>query len=507
MTTGIPVRPGHEGDLFDRVMVGGDPQHASESLLNVLKSGRARPAFYEAVLARLGTSGSRDAQAVQLRSLVSGLGRAFGEDVAACFTLPTPTESADQIARILYLEVERGISDIRIRPVLAALVTVLDGGALPHLPTTGHPPVPIPRDRASIAMGPEQQVSLPDQPMSAAMRQAEIRTEGQSQSDGSLGNIASPNRHVIPPPSVRLPEGKPHAEHKPQIDKFRVLDAPVRSSQDEGDLITVPLFAAAPSGRPPGPVRLPSALPPPPDTQDADRIRGWLRGEPSWPDAIGVSAGLLFGGEAGDLMELEAAFHTDALSALWIYKARSGVSDGTADAAWCGRLGRDIGRFTVTHDDGVLALARTLANILSEQGAERIAPLVALGANLTVREELAEAVCGLIDAERDYLDDAPASVDGPPQNLLGAFSPSGSLAGGRCLERALRLHLSAAVPLGTAMRQSLSEFRLAQALRANPSAPYQVLAARYERDPAYPLEELSGQVAIIRIGYTEPPLI
>ncbi|WP_145693572.1 hypothetical protein [Gemmobacter caeni] len=205
-------------------------------------------------------------------------------------------------------------------------------------------------------------------------------------------------------------------------------------------------------------------------------------------------------------MEIEAEFQSDPVAALRIYKARSPVADGTPDAAWCGRLGRDIGRFSVSHEAGVIALARAVVTLLESQEPDRIAPLRAAGANLTVREELAEAVCGVIDTELDYLSDGPSEAGGPPQNLMGSFSPNASLTEGRCLERALRLHLTASVPLGTALRQSLTEFRVAQAMRENPNAPFQTLNERFERDPALPLAELSGRVPIVRIGYTEPTL-
>jgi len=242
----------------------------------------------------------------------------------------------------------------------------------------------------------------------------------------------------------------------------------------------------------------------PPKTTDPELIRSWLRGEPAFLDSIGISCGLLETGDPGDLMELDAEFHADPYAALRLYKARDQVADGTADAAWCARLGRDIGRFGVTHDRAVDILADTLSRYLRTHDPERSAVLLRAGAILKVKEQLAEAVCGLIDAEQDFISDGPRDVSGPPQNLLGSFTATADLSGGLCLERAFFIHLMSSVPFGTAMRQSVTEFRVAQAIRENPEAPFAFLIRRYDIDAALPLSELSGREAIVRLGFTEP---
>lgn len=301
------------------------------------------------------------------------------------------------------------------------------------------------------------------------------------------------------PPGSR--PGPVESAYDPQ-GPFRIPDRAVHCAQG---LIAAPLFPRGEDARGPGPVRVPRALPPPPEGRGPDAIRAWLRGEPVLTDSLGVRAGLIELGDPGDLMEIESEFHTDPAAALRLYRARDPVADGTADAAWCARLGFDLGRFGVTHERAVGVLSEALARQLAAEP-DRSGPLMREGAVLTVREELAEAVCGLIDAEADYLSDGPSDPSGPPQNLMGSFSPNADLSRGRCLDRALFLHLNAGVPLGGALRQSLTEFRLAQAVRANPAAPSPELDRRYERDPALPLAELSGLVPIIRIGYTEPVL-
>ena len=486
-------------------MADGNPQSAAELLFRVLKEGRARPAFEEAVRVRLG-AGSRHDLAERLRSSVTGPGRAFAESAASHLTLSEPERAAEQLSRLLYDQAAKGITEVRAYPVLSALVETLGAYPVPSAPeetSGGEPGRPGPENESAgnPAQGPA--------PLSDAMRQSEQRLRDPAPPGTRTSAPTESDHRPKRPASSEVTGGRADRSEVKRQDRpagFVPLEGPVLSRREEGDLISVPLFPVTPSGRPPGPVRVPAALPPPPATRDGDRIRAWLRGEPATPDAIGVSAGLMFVGEPGDLMELEAEFQSDPVTALRIYKARNPVSDGTSDAAWCGRLGRDIGRFSVTHERGVMVLAQALATLLEGQGADRVAPLRAAGANLTLREELAEAVCGLIDAELDYLSDGPKQVDGPPQNLAGSFSPNASLAEGRCLERALLLHLTASVPFGTAMRQSLTEFRIAQALRENPNAPFQTLNDRYERDPALPLEELSGRVPIVRIGYTEPTL-
>lgn len=286
---------------------------------------------------------------------------------------------------------------------------------------------------------------------------------------------------------------------------FRIPDRVVRCGPEEGSL-AAPLFPVTPSEHGAGPVRVPAALLAPPDTSDPELIQGWLRGTPSFPDSLAVRAGLLDHGDPGDLMEIEAEFHADPKGALRLYKAAAPTDDGTADAAWCARLGRDVGRFGVTHERGVEILAQALRDQMASWPSSRVAPLKRAGSILVVREEMAEAVCGLIDAEAEFLEDGPQDPTGPEQNLLGAFSPSCDLSHGLCLKRALILHVTAGVPMGGAMRQSLSEFRLAQAMCENPDAPIDFVSRRFDLDPALPLAELCGREPIIRIGFTEPAL-
>ena len=327
---------------------------------------------------------------------------------------------------------------------------------------------------------------------------------------GVRPGVAGPARPSPPqaPPAARSPAPRAQAapSSAPAYDPhgpFRIPDRVVRFGEG---LLAAPLFGRGGEARGPGPVRVPQALPPPPEGRGPDAVRAWLRGEPVFTDTLGVRAGLIELGDPGDLMEIESEFHTDPAAALRLYKARAPVGGGTADAAWCARLGRDLGRFRVTHEGGVEALAEALARQLAAEPAGP-GPLMREGAVLTVREELAEAVCGVIDAEREFLDDGPSDPSGPAQNLMGAFSPNGDLSRGRCLDRALFLHLNAGAPVGTALRQSMTEFRIAQALRENPLAPFLIVSDRFERDPALPLRELCGRAPIVRIGYTEPALV
>ena len=318
---------------------------------------------------------------------------------------------------------------------------------------------------------------------------------------GRLDRVESRAPFVRDEPSEVRPEPRGYDPHG----AFRIPDGVIRFGP-EGGLLVAPLFPVTPSEHGSGPVRVPAVLPPPPETEDPELIRGWLRGLPAFPDSLSVRAGLLDHGDPGDLMEIEAEFHADPKGALRLYKAVDPVSDGTEDAAWCARLGRDIGLFGVTHERGVEILAQALRDQMTRWASAGAGPLKRAGSVLVVCEELAESVCGVIDAEADYLEDGPQDPTGPEQNLLGAFSPKCDLSRGRCLERALILHLTAGVPMGGALRQSVTEFRIAQALRVNPDAPIDVLDRRLDLDPALPLAELCGQEPIIRIGFTEPAL-
>lgn len=486
-------------DLFSRIGERGGPDEAVSTLLSLMTERRGKGAFLQALLARIGDDPARMRQAQRVRDLVRTDGRFLADTVATNLALTPAGEAARQVTDILYRNVEGGISPERIRPVLHALVEVLlisspappahpaSKGAVPVLrsgqdgdrsDTQPVPPGPAPDPVPVSVARPAVPPAVPT-PIAAPV------------SGPTSGQPSAPQTVAV---TVRR-----------EPDLTVPLSGPVRSA--DGTRIFAPLFAGLRSARAPGPVRLPASLPPPPATGDPEMIRSWLRGEPVWSDMIGVCGLLLQSGDQGDLMELESEFHTDPAAALRLYKARDPIADGAVDATWCARLGYGVGGFWVTHEAGVMALSAALARHLTRTEPDRAAPLISAGANITVREELAEAVCGLLDVERDYVQDGPSDTGGREQNLIGSFSPNASLVGGQCLERALILHLVSSVPFGSAMRQSLTEFRLAQALRANPNAPFPVLTDRYERDPIFPLEELAGLVPIVRIGYTEPALI
>jgi hypothetical protein len=453
------------GDLLDRVLAAGNPEASASSLILVIRSGRGGGALRAAFERRLGEERTREniARSLSLQSV--GAGSHLLGQLADFIQHGSPEQAAIDVTRILSDAVGSGTSEARLMPPVLALIRAL-----------------------SSLEGP-----ISDQRAPPAIQPHKGHQGGTSRPDPAQSSMTTKPRQAAG--GARPPSDHPAS--------FRVPDL-VERVGEYGEILIAPLFRAEREGRGPGPVRIPAALPPPPDTSDPDLIRSWLRGEPAFMDMIGISAGLLEAGDPGDLMELEAEFHADPKGALRLYKARSPVSDGTADAAWCARVGRDIGRFGVTHDRGVEILARTLSRHLLSRDPERAAPLLRAGAVLRVREELAEAVCGLIDTEQDYLSDGPDEISGPPQNLMGSFSPNADLSEGRCLERAIFLHLETGVPLGSAMRQSLTEFRLAQALRANPDAPLDFLDRRYAIDAALPMAELCGREPIVRIGFTEP---
>ena len=460
MSIDTPDRVSEAGDLLDRVLAAGDPDAAATSLIWAVRSGRGAGALGAALERRLEDDQFRQAVSRSLGQEATETGSHLLGQVSDFLQYGSAGQAAFDVTRILTGAVTSGTSEERLLPAVRALMRSL---------VTPSGPAPVSRRQPPLS-GPAQQNTSSPHPA-----RAPVQTRP----------AAGPEGIATKDPLFLIPD---------QVERVGTY----------GEILIAPLFRAEGGGRGPGPVRVPAALPPPPESQDPDLIRSWLRGEPAFLDMLGVSAGLLETGDPGDLMELEAEFHADPRGALRLYKARTPVADGTADAAWCARVGRDIGRFAVTHDRGVEILAQTLSRHLVTREPDRAAPLLRAGAVLRVREELAEAVCGLIDTEQDYLGDGPDDTSGPPQNLMGSFSPNADLSQGRCLERAIFLHLETGVPLGSAMRQSLTEFRLAQAMRANPDAPLDFLDRRYAIDAALPMAELCGREPIVRIGFTEP---
>lgn len=466
-----PVAPGLMSDDPDGVvsaLKSGSAENALKAMMSAIRTKPGRGMITDVLSRRLGGPLERVKKQAELKRLIPGEQPLFVELIGS-ITLDTAQDAANEMVRILGGAVERGTSDQLLSRALGAIIISLTDPGAPQM-------------RAAPAQARSGPASAPQD----VSPRAEVT--------GKPSNKAAPK--AFGAQDVFDPDGP-----------FRIPDRVVRFGE-YGAMLAAPLFQPLTQGaRGPGPFRVPASLPGPPETSDPDLIRGWLRGRPAFSDTIGVRSGLLDEGDPGDLMELEAEFHSDPTGALRIYKAGSPIRDGTPDAAWCARLGRDIGRFGVTHEKGVEAFAEALTRHPSMALAERLAPLIQNGSVLIVHEELAEAVCGLIDAQADYLEDGPGDVAGRDQNLLGSFSPEADLSRGLCLDRALTLHLVSAVPLGSAMRQSLTEFRIAQALRANPNIPITLADERFERDPAMPLAELSGLAPIERIGWSEPALV
>lgn len=470
MTASVSTSDRSVSDVHDPVALGSRRTEAVDLLLRKLGTKDGQWEIRTALGERLGEVELRRKKEQALRSLIPKDQPLFGNLLDAAI-LPETIDAVEETVRILEAAVEDGTSDDlmwRAMDLVLVLMSDASKGALSETRAPGEKGSGLekPKKERSGAFETHTAPSAPE--MSPGQRDA-IRGYD--------------------------PDGP-----------FLIPDRVVRFGPF-GETLAAPLFLPVPSERGPGAVRVISVLPAPPDTTDPELIRGWVRGVPAFSDSLAIRVGLLEQGDPGDLMEIEAEFHADPKSALSIYRAMPPISDGTADAAWCARLGRDIGRFGVTHEKAVETLSRVLGEHIRRGPIERYAPLSKAGAVLVVREALAEAVCGLIDAEMEFLEDGPLDVSGPDQNILGAFSPVCDLSRGRCLERALTFHFSAGVPLGNAMRQSLTEFRIAQALRENPDAPSEVLMRRFDLDAALPLSELCGRDPVIRIGLTEPALV
>ncbi|PWL33826.1 MAG: hypothetical protein DCO97_17485 [Marivita sp. XM-24bin2] len=258
-----------------------------------------------------------------------------------------------------------------------------------------------------------------------------------------------------------------------------VTDAGPDEDKGRGNLTCLLFETGDDAAVKPSIIRLPSALPPPPS--DGDLV-AWLHGRPSTPAGYAVRSGLLDSCSPVDLFEIEAELLA-AGSLPHYMRVLSPVSDGAEDAAWCARLGRDLGRYTHTHVVAVEAFAASFRRTLSSLHPDRADVLRAAGAVLSVTEPLAEAVASLLDAEQEFISDGPSEATGPAQNLLGAPWPRGDLSRPCSLDRAVHIHLLGCVPLGEAMRQALYEFRTAQAVRVMGLDASLIVSARFEADP------------------------
>ncbi|WP_127562822.1 hypothetical protein [Nioella ostreopsis] len=236
-------------------------------------------------------------------------------------------------------------------------------------------------------------------------------------------------------------------------------------------------------------IRLPNALPPPPREGD---LVDWFHGKPSTPAGYAVRSGILDHCSPVDLFEVETELLAGGALPHYM-RVLSAVSDGAEDAAWCARLGRDLGRYTHTHEVAVEALAASFRRTLSSLYPDRADVLRVAGAVLNVTEPLAEAVASLLDAEHEFIADGPSEATGPAQNLLGAPWPRGDLSRPCSLDRAVHIHLLGAVPLGEAMRQALWEFRTAQAVRVMGLDASLIVSARFEADPGAFFAALTAQ--------------
>jgi hypothetical protein len=469
VTVSAPDRVSDPGDLIDRVLASGDPDGAAGALILAIRSGRGGGPLRAALESRLEDERTRGIVSTALTREAAAAGSHLLAQVADFIQYGSAIQASIDVTRILSDAITSGTTDERLLPPVCALMR-----ALTSLDGVRHAPA----ERPPLSSDSRQEREKPTVSPSHAIH--ERSNPAPSPADVMLKGPISGF-----PASYSIPES-------------------VERIGDFGEVLTAPLFRPEGLGRGPGPFRVPAGLLPPPDTKKPDLIRSWLRGDPVFFDSIGITCGLLETGDPGDLMEMESEFHADPHAALRLYKARDQVPDGTSDAAWCARLGRDIGRFNVTHDRAVKALSETLSSYLRTHEPERSAVLIRGGAIMRVKEELAEAVCGLLEVEQEFISDGPQDVSGPPQILLGSFSPTADLSGGSCLERAIFIHLLSQVPFGTAMRQSLTDFRLAQAIRENPKASFEFLSRRYDIDAALPLSELSGREAIVRLGFTEP---
>lgn len=308
------------------------------------------------------------------------------------------------------------------------------------------------------------------------------------------GKTADP----APPAALKTTPSRPEAgisQTLPDLPKDRpgrdrTAAAPQAKIPSIPDQITVPLFKADPDILRSGMLKLPAALPPPPSGGSPEAVISWLTGQTPSPYHLGIVSGLTVEGDDNDLMELEHELFEDPVSGLKKLNARPPCGAAAQDAAWCARIGYDLGNFDHTHAQAADYLARAIAHYLECHEPENRNTLKGFGADLVIGVNIAEAVAGVLDAEKNYLGDGPADTSGPAQNLSGSISPECDLSRPICLERAVAMHFSASIPLGKALRDAVSEFRIAQVMREIGHENYSAISQAFEMDPNAGFDEL-----------------
>lgn len=343
-------------------------------------------------------------------------------------------------------------------------------------------------------------VDIPDDPEAAETPEPPEREKKPTSSAGpakredpsrGFKKSETPGLDPDPPRETRTYGWAPGRPAEPEAETgVFYRDVPVAERvPDAPETIRVNLYPENDAGDMSDALGLPAALPPPPKTPDFDALAGWLSGTTTGEVGYGVVSAVFEKGNPEDVMEIESRLHEDPRAALRKYKIRKPCGEGEEGASWCARLGRDLGAFRYTHEQGVEAFAAAMRRTLDALDHARAAPL-RHGALLVVREPLAEAVCGLMDAEAVFLEDGPEKPEGPDQNLAGCIAPNADLTRPCALDRALYLHVSASVQLGDAMRQAITEFRCAQGVRALGEEVSPAVNARFDNDPASYLEDL-----------------
>lgn len=254
-------------------------------------------------------------------------------------------------------------------------------------------------------------------------------------------------------------------------------------------MISAPLFE-------PDPTRTGSALAalpalPPASGGNADAISSWLHGETADPLSYAVRAGAITNGDPNDLLELEAQIFNDPTAALKIYGARGQVTNDPADAEWLATTARALRPTAPTPDTAAALMAEALRKTLDILDGPQIDPLRSGGAEVRFGGDLITAIRAALAAERAFLADGPTDVTGPPQILLGTPWPQGDLAGPVVLDRAAHIHLLGPVGLPSALRLAVTEFRCAQAVRITGIDATLDVDARFDANPAAPLENLT----------------
>jgi hypothetical protein len=243
-----------------------------------------------------------------------------------------------------------------------------------------------------------------------------------------------------------------------------------------------------------GRLAIPELLtPPPPRDGERKPISDWVSGKPWNPDVFVFRLHPRDDVLAEEMAEFEAEMHAAAKVVL----ARRGVrrqldeDTGARDKEWLHGVARDMGVYAMTTHRVARHFADALARVLQRHHPDHVPALAAFDAHVVLGDDLYFTLSEAWDIEHFFLSET-GSLEGNPQNLMGSIHPDGELREGICFERGIFMHLNLGKPLGSALREAVTELRFAQVIRGLPREEEAAAIAGFDkvfsRDCTDPLE-------------------